>query len=167
MSNDMGSGDSKDVLIKNLNRMRDKYQEVQDNTILGNCLMGVIFARNDEIISQELSDRLLLWISKWANETTPIPSDNEYDLILSKKPIDDSHFKYQGITHELSDFNEVVPLEMKETILNMISCGLGQDRHAESLTLVRVKPAPVFTGNIKDVLGIIDISERRKRDKNK
>jgi hypothetical protein len=156
--------DSKEVLLKNLKKMHSKFMDAPDTNILGNCLIAVVFAKNDEILTEQYADKLIIWVSKWSSEKTPIPpEDDEFEMFTSETKLGDGRFAFQGNFYNVNDFNSVVPLEFRERLLNLVSVALNKDKKAESISLMKVQPTTVFTGDIPDILQVIDISNRPKK----
>ena len=160
---DSDDTDTKEILLKNLKKMHSRFIDSPDNNILGNCLLGVVFARNDDILSEEYADKLIVWISKWACEKTEMPPDSgDYELFTSEKKLGDGRFTFQGTLYNVDDFNKIVPIELRETILQKVVWALNRDKKAESISLMKTQPIAVFTGDIPDILQIIDISKPKK-----
>ena len=165
---DDNDADPKTVLLKNLARMQKKFIKTPDNNLLCNCLMAIVFARKDGILDEKYAEKLVVWISKWTEEDTPIPVEktNDFDMFVSRAPLGGGRFCYMGLGFDNDKFNEVVPLDLRETILNQITTALNEDKKAESISLIKTQPTPIFSGDIPEILNIIDISEKRKeRDK--
>ena len=73
-------GITKPTLIKFLKKLKKMYKNNGDKNAIANSFFIIISSRDNEIISEKYSEKLLLWVSKWTNERDhEIPDDDETD----------------------------------------------------------------------------------------